>query len=340
MPLVKTIALALTVLAATGVAGCSEAAEQAERTERVEPGLLGALWRVRATDNTRKYVEYGNVAQIRALVDADRQRFLSLTGSGMSRLGQYYQTVSEDLAFDPLSFREAVTVGYPPDWSGILWGDYDVDAVNQRFADLGVERSERDGATFWTADPNGGFQVDAPLTGIAGPATLNNVRTRPGSFAFSPRQDTLTWVTEPGDDTLAGDPTITALAGCLGEVISATFHTEAGTRPEPVAVGVRAPSAADATDIICVAPNSRDRAAEILRHTSELLATGRTSGPGLGSGQPWSTILPNATAELTGESTSVVRIVSSPGADHAPGQTQRLMSRGELTELLGLHSGT
>ena len=45
-----------------------------------ELGLVAALSRVRATESTRRYVEYGNLGATRVLAEADRARFTNPVG--------------------------------------------------------------------------------------------------------------------------------------------------------------------------------------------------------------------------------------------------------------------
>ncbi|HEV2777925.1 MAG TPA: hypothetical protein VGX25_00855 [Actinophytocola sp.] len=290
--------------------------------------LLGALGKVRATDSTRQWIEYGDLAALRSLRDANRDRFLSLTGSGMSNIARYDKTVAENLAFDPLSMRTAVTAGAPPNWSGIIWGFYDVAAVNDKFAALGIERTGDLGGTTWSASPDGTIRIDSPLVETAGPATLNNVRTAPGSFAFSPKRDTLALVTDPGSDTLADDPTIRSMAHCLGDVVAAVISRARG--PETLAVGVRAPSATDVTEVICVAPATRDPAA-LRDHARSELQTGRSAL----SGRPWSELLPDATVQVTGLPPAV-QILAKPAPDAPAGRSIQMLLAADLDALLDL----
>lgn len=320
---IRAIMLAAVTLA--GVVGCSD-----DGASGGGSSLLAALGKVRATDSTRMYVEYGNVAAARALHEADRERFVTLTGFGMGNLRNYYQVVSEDLAFDPLTLREAIAAGNPPDWSAVIWGDYDVNAVNNRFAELGVERSDDGDSTTWTTSADGDIRLDSPLATIAGPSTLNNVRTAPGSFAFSPKRDTLFWVTDPGGDTLAEDPTMKTLAQCLGDVIAAII-TRGENSTETLAVGVRAPSTTDVTDVICVAPGTRDPAS-IRDHATGQLANGQSPK----ADRPWSELLPNAKVEVTGFPDPFVRVIATPGGDNPPGRVVQMLHNRELNVLLGL----
>lgn len=320
----RVLAIMLAAVTIVGVVGCSDDAEGGES------GLLEALGKVRATDSTRGYVEYGNVAATRALHEADRERFVTLTGFGMGNLRTYYKVVSEDLAFDPLTMRAAIMAGNPPGWSAIIWGDYDVNAVNNRFAGLGIERASNGDTTTWTTSADGTIDLNRPIVKIAGATTLNNVRTAPGSFAFSPTRDTLSWVTDPGGDTLAKDPTMKTLAQCLGDVVAAII-TRAEGRTESVAVGVRAPSTTDVTDVICVAPGTRDPAS-IRDHATGQLAGGQSPQ----ANRPWSELLPNAKVETASLPDPVVRITATPGAGNPPGRVIQMLLNRELNTLLGL----
>jgi hypothetical protein len=320
----RFLAIMLTAITFAGVVACSDDGDGGGS------GLLAALDRVKATDSTRSYVEYGNAAAARSLLEADRKRFLTMSGFGMGNLRNYSKVVAKDLGFDPAAAREAITAGNPPDWSAIIWGDYDVAAVNKRFGELGIERSDDGDVTTWTSSATGAIQFDSPLVTMAGPGTLNNVRTAPGSFAFSPKRDTLAWVTDPGDDTLAEDPTMKTIAGCLGDVMAAII-TKSKNSTETVAVGVQAPSATDVTEVVCVAPGTRDPAS-VRDQVSNELATGQSPQ----ARRPWSELLPNAKVEVSGFPQPAVRITATPGTENPPGRVIQMLNNRDLNTLLGI----
>jgi hypothetical protein len=318
----RGFAIMLVAAVLAGVVGCSE-------DDAGGSGLLEALGKVRATDSTRGYVEYGNLVATRGLREADGKRFAILGGFGMGQLRSYSKVLAEDLAYDGLAQRAAISAGSPPDWSAIIWGDYDVNAVNNKFAELGIERDGNGDTTTWTSSADGDIELRNPLVTIGGPGSLNNVRTAPGSFAFSPKRDTLSWVTNPGGDTLAEDQTMKTLAQCLGDVVAAVIARNPGAA-EMLAVGVRAPSASDVTDVICVTPGTGDPAA-IRDHVSGELSNGTSAR----TNRPWSEVLPNAKVELAGFPTAV-RITATPGADKPPGRPIQMVANRDLNALLGL----
>jgi hypothetical protein len=322
----------IAVLLIAALAGCARSGRpnDAGNGSRNESALVAALSKVRATDSTRKFVEYGSVRATRALAEADRARFYTLHMVGLGNVGPWSPLISTDLGFDPRLFQEGISAGVPGSWAGILWGDYDVNATNARFATFGIERSDSDGATTWTIDADNRSTDPGPLDMIAGEKTLNIARTQPGSFAYAVKRDTLAWITNPGQDTLAKDPTIKALATCLGDVVAAVINRE-GRMTQPLAVGIRAPSASDITAVICVAPGARDQAEKIRATASATLPNGTMQ-----NGQPWSQLLPDATTELTGDPNSVVRIIAKPAASLPLGNFVRILPTTELSELLGV----
>jgi hypothetical protein len=325
---VAGIASTMVLVAVTGfAAGCSSRVDGSSRAgARTEAGLLAALAMVRATDSTRAYFRYGDIGRTRALVEADRSRFQPVHGHGLGRIRNYTKLIADGLGFDPLALRESVQAGNSADWSAIFRGDYDVDAVNGRLADRRISRADRDGSTEWTVNADGEVDLDGPLAGVVPLNEFNNVRTQPGSFAFSPKREHLAWVTDPGQDTLALDPSIRAVAACLGDVVAATIATQGFDAP--VAVGVRASGTTDVTEVICVAPGAADQATRIRDQVTALLANGTSPL----TRAPWSQLVPNATVEVTAE--TLVRVVARLDAPAGPGRILGMVETTEIKDLV------
>ncbi|MPZ80044.1 MAG: hypothetical protein GEV28_06485 [Actinophytocola sp.] len=289
------------------------------------PGLLGALGKATATDTNRTYVEYGDLAQVRALTDRDEDRFQGISGYGYGVLAPMTVVISEELGFDPRAMDEALTVGRPPDWAGVFWGDYDVAELDQELEGRDIPSEKSGDGTRWTSADDREINFEGPLAGIARTSELNNIRTADGSLAYAPTRAGLGWVTDPGADTLADDESLRALAGCLGGVTVAVL-----SRPEgdvtAYAAGVRAPSADDVTDVACLAP---DGDADALRdHVERELRDGTTPS----SRQPWSELLPAAEVDVVD---GVVRIEATPGADSPVGMVMRMLVTNDLAALAG-----
>lgn len=275
--------MAVLALAMSAVA-CSDDGEDGT-------GLLAALGKVRASDEAARFVEYGDSAQVRTLLEADQTRFLSFRGYGYSDLANVWQPVRDKLGYDLTASDGAIRVGEPPKWASILWGDYDVDQVNARFAEFGARREERDGGTFWISAEDYEIDLAGPYQGVIPLNQFNAVRTQAGSFAYAPAQETLAWVTDPGEETLAGNPEVSSLARCLGDVAVATMVKPEGQR-DMLAVGVRAPSADEVTAVVCsggVVTERKDQVAD--RLANDTVPSTR---------QPWSRLIPDPTVEVTG----------------------------------------
>jgi hypothetical protein len=317
-------ALALTVVAALLCAACSD---EGEPDEAGESGLRDALARVAANDQTRRYVEYGDVARLARLADGG-DRFLGVLGYGFSPIAPSAQLMAEQLRFDPATMDGAVQVGQPPELAGVLWGDYDVETVDRELSGRDIPSEDSADGTRWTSADDGELSIDGPLTGIARTSELNVLHTAPATFAYAPARAGVDWVTAPGDDTLADDPLLRRLAGCLGDVVAAVIVTGVDGDPTSYAVGVRATGSGAVTEIACLAPP--DDVSEMRDRVERELADGTAPT----TRQPWDELLPDASVDLV-EQASVVRIEAQPGADGPVGRVMRMLQTRDLAALAG-----
>lgn len=283
------------------LAGCSDdAADQG--------GLLDALGRVRSTAETRKAVEYGSPAAVRALMDRDEARYQQLRGYGYSSVAMYGVHIEDALALDLDGFDGAVMAAESPEQATVLWGSYDVAAVDGKLRDLDIDSEAEFGGTNWRLADD--YEIDfqnGPITDVTGTPQFNNIRTADGSFAFAAAAENVTWVTAPGDRTLADDDVLAPLASCLGDVVAAQL------RATGEAVGVRA----DATEVICLL---RDQAA----------VTEALKGDMPSTGEPWDRALPGAEV---GKDGSLTRITVPARDDEPVGRVLRLMMTRDLDAL-------
>ncbi|MFC4857383.1 hypothetical protein [Actinophytocola glycyrrhizae] len=257
--------------------------------------------KVRATSDSRTSVEYGAPARLREL----GERFLALQGYGYGTIANTAKRVDEAIGVDPGTFDEGLLVGQPPRWGSVLWGDYDVAAVDSRLAGMGIERAEQDGATLWTSGADLEIDFDGPFIGVVQTNQFNVIRTAEGAFAFAPARAGVEWVSVPGDETLAADERIGGLARCLGDVVAARIEREAAGVLE------------DGTEVFCLAAD-KDAVEKAL------------AGDVPSTRQSWDELLPGATAEADGD---LVR-VTAPGRDGAPvGRVLRAMVTGDLRAL-------
>lgn len=309
------------------VAGCSEDGDEPpEPPDRGGGGLLRALGKARDTAESRTFIEYGDLERVRQLTGGDRERFRQLQGYGFGTIAPNAKLIDNALAFDPLAFDTGLMVGRPPKWGGVLWGSYDLDAVNDRLAEREVPRQDAGGgATVWTSAEDYSSDVGrGPLADAVQLGEFNSLRTQRDAVFYGPAGETVAWLAEPGEPTLAGDEDLASLADCLGDVVIATITTPR-QNATTFAVGVRVDDAGEVTEVACVTAEGnterlRDRVAGELED-------GRSK-----TGQPWSEALPNGEVEVTGE---LVRITSRPGADEPVGRMPRLLANGDLEALAG-----
>ncbi|HEY0453872.1 hypothetical protein [Actinophytocola sp.] len=315
--------MAVTVLV-SGACSSSTGSDWADQAASAPSGLLGALGKVAATAEDKNYVEYGDLAKVRELVRKDKERFLNVAGYGYGQLSATSVLMAEQLGFDPQAMDQAVTAGTPPKWAGVFWGKYDVAKLDRELAGRDITSSKSGGATLWTSAGDNELSIDGPLGEIAPTGQLNNIRTADGSLAYAPTKAGIDWVTNPGGGTLADDAGLRKLAGCLGDATAAIMSRPDGDSTA-YAVGVRAPSADDVTEVVCLAPSGdanglRDR---VERELSDGSAR---------SGQPWTEVLPGAKADVVD---GVVRIQSTPAANGPVGLVMRLLVSNDLAVLAG-----
>lgn len=293
--------LVIIIAAALVLAGCSD--DEAERT-----GLLDALGKVAATAQTTVSVEYGEPAKVTALLDRDRNRFQALQGFGYSSIATYGKILGDKLSLDFDGFDGAIFVGEPPKQATMLWGDYDVAAVDGKLSDLDIDSEKKSGGTRWRSADDYEINLEnGPFTEAAPPAQLNDIQTGDGKIAFAPAAAGIDWVTEPGLTTLASDDVLAPLATCLGDVVAAQLLATGE------AVGVRE----DATEVICL----DEDAAQV----SQAL-----KGKVRSTGQPWDELLPGA---KVGEDGSLARITVPAQDDRPAGRVMRMMQSGDLAGL-------
>ncbi len=288
-------------------------------------GLVDALGRVRATKQSVLMVEYGNVAAIRKLTETDQQRFRTLEGYGYSEIVGRPEALADVVGFDPRQATEAIRVGQPPNWAGVLRMKVDVNAVNGKFDGLGAKRADEAGATTWITGEDGEVDMTSPFAKIGIVAGFNKVRVAADSIAYSPSGAALAWVVDPGGSTLAQDKDVRGLATCLGDVTAAIINMPEQGR-SPVAVGVR--TGDNVTEVIC-APTADPNG---LREKVQARLDSVTPERG---GPVWSTVFRDATAEAPADQPGMVRVLVPAGQGATVGRVFRALLRNDLPALFG-----
>lgn len=254
---------------------------------------------VRATDETRSYVEYVDQAAVDEFGGTD-----TMAGLGFGGLSARAEQVSGTLGVGEKA-KTRIVVGQAPGTAGLWLGDYDRSTVDSWFAKAGAERASTGDATVW-------LSTDTSLTEDD---TLHAVRTAPASFAWSPAETSLDWLTKPGKATLADDPAIADLATCLGDAKIAVIAAQptGGT----FAVGVLF-DGADATEVACAAaPGGTDA---MLASAQAALADGG---------------LPGKSVEIGLSGDSVVRLQWLRLSGNSVGMFYSMLLGGELATIFG-----
>lgn len=250
-----------------------------------EVDFTAALGMVRATDETRAYLEFVNQTAVNAHGGAEAMNDL-----GFGDLAASSQRVVTELGVVDKN-RTRIVVGEAPTTAGLWLGDYDRSTVDTYFAEAGAEKTP---TGLWRSDDD----------------TLHLVHTAPGAFAWSPAETPITWLTEPGDITLAKDETTAALAECLDNPAIAVIAAQ----PTDVtfAVGVRF-TGPDAVEVACAHAPGR---------TDALLTAAKAAG------------LPDDQVEIT-RTGDTVRIEWTRLSGNPIDRLYPMLRSGELTTVFG-----
>lgn len=313
--------LALRLFVPLVTAGCLVACQAGETDKTREPGrktgqqgtaapttgLMHALSQIVATEGTKRYVAFTDLAALRALAGPEPGR--SPYGGlmlGLSELVPYADRIAEPTGIDVKRAERAFQAGQPPTAVNRLTGGLDTAAVGRKLAALGY-RVVPGAEKAWAAGPDGALGLDGPLAklGVAGPNGLNTVRAASDGITYASRSTSLALApAENGRPVLAADPDFRAVGGCLGPVVAAQLVRRPG-EPDLAAAGFRGRTAAEEREVMCVKVPGNDAAAAVARLKSAV-ATGAAR-----TGEPWADLLREATVENAGP--GLVRLTARPG---------------------------
>jgi hypothetical protein len=293
-------ATALLVLACT-LGGCSGASNSGATGGT---GLDAALSHVADTPATRVQVSYDDTAELVKLSGNDpgsTKGFAGLLGLGSGALVDLYASLASDTGISLLREDYAVTAGNPPQALTLLHGGQDATLVTSRLTKLGWKQGS--GMLTGPSSPAGDSQA-AFLYALQ----LHVVRAGGADVAFGGSGADLGNIGSPPGSTLAGDPLVSALADCLGDVVAAQVFVGGdlgGRNPVAVAVGVRTPASDAATPraIACVAWQSQAGAAQYATDARKALS----SGLSLATNQPYSAQLAHPSVTNVGGSQHLVQ---------------------------------
>ncbi|WP_188194805.1 hypothetical protein [Nonomuraea sp. SYSU D8015] len=239
-------------------------------TAAATSGLLKALAGVSGEGPAAAYLEYGEPAWWRGLGvkdgSGDGRRWLPVTFSGLGSLADAAAVMPKITGMTPEAATRVISIGVPPRQAFRFDGGVDPDAVRKKLAALGAEPRRMGGHDGLSFSP--GDEIDASRMIVPGVTNqLNQVVVTDTTVATASAPGPLAAVLDAGSSSLADSPGHAAVAGCLGDVATATIM--ASPAPGAVtlyAVGLRRPAglADRPVNVICVLPTA-SAAAEVER---------------------------------------------------------------------------
>lgn len=267
-------------------------------------GLQAALGRVADTSGNRSQIWYDDTARLVSLAGtgASQKGFAPLRGMGAATIAQVPQLLAPATGISIYAENYAITAGAPPRDVSLLAGGQNAGTVTSRLTRLGWKRKGS-----MLAAPSPLTMKNASANAIYA-LNLAQVTASGSDIRYGGQHADLGQIGQPGGKTLASDPVISALASCLGDVVTAWIgsYTQAGLRTAPaeVAVGVLKPSGNSATPqaVACASWPSAAAAASYQRNLKTALATGAS----LSRGERYSALLKHASVRNAGGPQHVV----------------------------------
>jgi hypothetical protein len=263
-------------------------------------GLDAALARIADTANTRNQIFYDDTSELVKLAGTNpvgTKGFALLRGMGAGALAESVYVSPQELGINLYGENYALSAGLPPQMLTVLAGGQNASQVTSHLTKLGWKRS---GAKLLApASTSGTTEEIAEILGQVQPSGAD--------VLIASSHASMTQVGSPSGQTLAGDPVISALANCLGNVVAAEMFSGAyfaHTGATEVAVGVTQPASDTATPraVACVAWSTQAKAAQYTTNLRKALASG--VAPSLN--RRYSTFLTNTSVTSPGGSQNVV----------------------------------
>jgi hypothetical protein len=270
------------------------------------------LARVSDTASNRDIIYYDNTAALVGLAGsslaAESTGYGQLRGMGAANLVSFTSTMQSDTGINLFAENYAISAGRNPSvFVTLIAGGQNASLVTGRMIKLG-----------WKKDADGTLAAPSPQAarGYGAEYTLNMVKVEAenSDVLVGGSGANLSQIGSPSGPTLAGDPVISALAGCLGNVVAAAMYSGQGASitaaPTEVAVGIGQPASATATPhaVVCVSWPSRAAADTYASNVRKALSTGLSPE----YNERFSAILPHATVTSVGGDAHVVEWQADP----------------------------
>jgi len=314
MGMIRWAAVAAALVVVT--AGCSSGAAGGT-------GLEAALARVSDSANNQSSIYYDNTAELVSLagksLGAEAKGYGALRGNGAVNLVSYMGTLSGDTGINLLDESYAITAGLPPASVTLVANGQDGSLVTGKMTKLGWKKG--DGGTL-AGPPLNTASMDTETALYA--ISMRKVQVANSDVVVGGASADLSQIGSPSGSTLADDPGIKALAGCLGNVVAATIYggRNAGIKAAPteVAVGISQPAkASDAPHaVVCVSWPTQSAADAYEANARKVLA----SGLSLRTNERYSALLRHATVTSVGGDSHIVEWQADPSTAETVFQMQ------------------
>ena len=334
------VAAALAVVSA----GCSGGGPGSGGT-----GLEAALARVSDSANNQSSIYYDNTAELVSLVgkslSAEAKGYGELRGNGAPNLVSSMGTLPSDTGINLFDESYAITAGEPPASVTLVANGQDGSLVTGKMTKLGWKKG--DGGTL-AGPPLNTASLDTE-TGLYA-ISMRKVQTPNSDVVVGGASADLSQIGSPSGSTLADNPGIKALAGCLGNAVAATIYGGriAGIKAAPteVAVGISQPAKATAAPhaVVCVSWPSQAAADTYEANVRKVLATGLS----LRTEERYSALLRNATVTNVGGDSHIVEWQADPSTPETVFQMQvsndlpalpscAKMTQAQAAQIIGCH---
>lgn len=278
-------------------------------------GLQTALGRIANTSNNRSQIYYDDTAALVKLAGANpasTKGFAPLRGLGSSGLASLAAELPGPTGIKLLGESYSISAGTQPDDVSLLSGGQDTAKVTSDLRKLGWKQEDGRLAAPSLASTSGNA-----LGGTLS-VFMDQVSASGSDVIFGGAGAKLGQAGSPGGQTLAQDPMISALAGCLGNVVAAwigSYGTGPQLRPAPseVAAGLLSPASNSAVPraVGCAAWPTAAAASTYQRDLTRALA----SGMSVSRGERFASLLTHVSVRDVGGPDHVVSWqASTPGA--------------------------
>lgn len=337
-------AAAVMVLAAVTTAGCGSGDDAPKRTPAPPVGpnatpLVEMLNQIRATDASRAWTTFGDLAAQRALGGGTiPQQLQGMASYGWATTWERGPEAKAQLGLAGDTADRAAEVG-ESHGAGRFDGGVDTAAVVAHAKKLGAAK---DGAlgplTLWRLAPDNADHLSREMAQLSrGTADFDVLAVGPHTVVrAASRAQAKVLSANGGKDTLARDQDFRGVAECLGKPLAATFSN---VRIEPASdvreaagfvagAGVVGTSPTKLTQTACRTASSTDEAEQVAAALRKELAHGSTRLSRL----PWKTMLSDVQVKVVGGPAHVVRVTGT--SEKSPQLVLEMLRGGDLSDLL------